>query len=582
MFGKILIANRGEIAVRVIRACRELGVRSVAIYSEADVDALHVRLADETYPCGPARATESYLDIPRIIAIGQHCGAEAIHPGYGFLSENADFAQAVIDGGLVFIGPSPEVIRSMGGKIAARERMRAAGVRVVPGGRAAIRSLDEARREAEDFGYPVIVKASAGGGGRGMRRVNEESELESALERAASEALAAFGDDTVYLEKYLSGPRHIEIQILADRHGKTLHLGERECSIQRRHQKLVEEAPAHGLSEATRAAMGDAAVRAARAVDYLGAGTCEFMLDSTGAFYFLEMNTRIQVEHPVTECVTGLDLVALQIRIAAGEAIPFDQTDVRLSGHAIEARIYAEDPDGGFVPSPGPILAWSGPVGPGVRLDAGFEAGQVVTPHYDAMLAKLIVSGRDREEALARLEGAAESFWIAGVRTGLPFLRRLVLNPVFRAGAYDTGFLEAELAQAGSSLAAPPTLDDGTRELVVALVAWRAALADAAGAGDARSDGSTASGARVTFPKQPPVEVDVLVSSAALRVRIEGRDIALAVTPVGEASPPGAEPVVFDVARGAVVTRVSVFRKKNGDFEVGLRDRVLKLKTERR
>ena len=582
MFGKILIANRGEIAVRVIRACRVLGVRSVAIYSEADVGALHVRLADEAYPCGPARATASYLDIPGIIAIAQRCGAEAIHPGYGFLSENADFAQAAIDGGLVFIGPSPDVIRAMGGKIAARERMRAAGVRVVPGGRGAIGSPDEAHREAKDFGYPVIVKASAGGGGRGMRRVNEESELEAALERAASEALAAFGDDTVYLEKYLSGPRHIEIQILADCHGKTVHLGERECSIQRRYQKLVEEAPAHGLSEATRAAMGDAAVRAARAVGYVGAGTCEFMLDSTGAFYFLEMNTRIQVEHPVTECVTGLDLVALQIRIAAGEALPFEQEDVRLTGHAIEARIYAEDPDGGFVPSPGPILAWCAPEGPGIRLDAGFEAGQTVTPHYDAMLAKLIVTGRDREEALARLAGAAESFWIAGVRTSLPFLRRLVVNPVFRAGAYDTGFLEAELARAGGGLAAPPTLDEGTREMVLALVAWRIVLADATGAEDARGDGSIASGARVTFPKQPPVEVEVRAANSALHVRIDGRDVEFEVTPVGDASPPGAEPVVFDVARGAVASRMSLYRRKNGDFEVGLRDRVLKLKTERR
>jgi len=597
MFGKILIANRGEIAVRVIRACRALGVRSVAIYSEADVGALHVRLADEAYPCGPARATESYLDIPGIVGIAQRCSAEAIHPGYGFLSENADFAQAVIDAGIVFIGPSPDVIRAMGGKIAARERMRAAGVRVVPGGRGAIASFAEARREAEEFGYPVLVKASAGGGGRGMRRVNDESELASALERAASEALAAFGDDTVYLEKFLPGPRHIEIQILADRFGKTVHLGERECSIQRRHQKLVEESPAHGFDETTRAAMGDAAVRAARAVGYLGAGTCEFMMDATGAFYFLEMNTRIQVEHPVTECVTGFDLVALQIRIAAGEALPFDQADVHLSGHAIEARIYAEDPDAGFVPSPGPIFAWSAPVGPGIRLDAGFEAGQIVTPHYDAMLAKLIVTGRDRDEAVARLAGAVESFWIAGVRTGLPFLRRLVAHAVFREGAYDTGFLEAELVRADSCLAAPPPLDDATREMVGALVAWRIVLSDATGAGAVGAGSSIPSGARVTFPKQPPIDVeieragsgsqtgqDVLrgFAPSSLRARVDGRVVELELTPLAEASPAEAEPIVFDVVRGAVAVRVSLFRKKNGDFEVGLRDRVLKLKTERR
>ena len=290
----------------------------------------------------------------------------------------------------------------MGGKIPARERMRAAGVPVVPGGLEAIREFEEARAAAAALGYPVLVKASAGGGGRGMRRVEDEAGLAAALERARSEAKASFGDDTIYLEKYLSGPRHIEIQVLADPHGKTLHLGERECSIQRRHQKLVEEAPAYGMTEAVRAAMGDAAVRAAKAVGYVGAGTCEFMMDSTGAFYFLEMNTRIQVEHPVTEAVTGLDLVALQIRIAAGEAIPFEQADVRLSGHAIEARIYAEDPDAGFVPSPGPILAWQAPEGPGIRLDAGFDAGMTVTPHYDAMLAKLIAQGRDRAEALER------------------------------------------------------------------------------------------------------------------------------------------------------------------------------------
>jgi acetyl-CoA carboxylase biotin carboxylase subunit len=597
MFGKILIANRGEIAVRVIRACRTLGVRSVAIYSEADVDALHTRMADEAYPCGPARATESYLGIAGIVAIAQRCGADAIHPGYGFLSENADFAQAVNDAGLVFIGPSPEVIRAMGGKLAARERMRAAGVRVVPGGSRAITSADDARREAAEFGYPVLVKASAGGGGRGMRRVNDETELEAALARAASEALAAFGDDTIYLEKYLSGPRHIEIQILADQQGKTIHLGERECSIQRRHQKLVEEAPAHGMSEVTRAAMGEAAVRAAQAVGYVGAGTCEFMMDSTGAFYFLEMNTRIQVEHPVTECVTGLDLVALQIRIAAGEPLPFDQAEVRLSGHAIEARIYAEDPDGGFVPSPGPILAWLAPEGPGIRLDAGFEAGHTVTPHYDAMLAKLIATGRDREEALARLAGALESFWVAGIRTGLPFLRRLVVNPVFRAGAYDTGFIEAELARAGSSLVAPQALDDGTREIVLALVAWRTVLQGETGSADSAREGADVRGVRITLPKRAPVEVDVVIearredrgasgrpSSTALRVNIEGRVVTLDVTAVGNAgaSEPESEPVLFDVSRGGRVVRVSVVRKKNVDLEVGLRECVLKLKSERR
>jgi acetyl-CoA carboxylase biotin carboxylase subunit len=595
MFGKILIANRGEIAVRIARACRALGVRSVAIYSEADVDALHVRVADEAHPCGPARATESYLDIPGIVAIAQRCGAEAIHPGYGFLSENPDFAQAVIDAGLVFIGPAPDVIRAMGGKIPARERMREAGVRVVPGGRRAISDVESARREAADFGYPVIVKASAGGGGRGMRRVNDEDELEAALERAASEALAAFGDDTIYLEKYLSGPRHIEIQILADQQGKTVHLGERECSIQRRHQKVVEEAPAWGMTEAVRAAMGEAAVRAAQAVGYVGAGTCEFMMDSTGAFYFLEMNTRIQVEHPVTEAVTGLDLVELQIRIAAGEAIPFEQADVKLSGHAIEARIYAEDPDTGFVPSPGPILAWHAPEGPGIRLDAGFEAGQTVTPHYDAMLAKLIVTGRDRDEALARLARALEAFWVAGIKTGLPFLRRLAANPGFAAGAYDTGFLEAEMARAGSTLAAPRALDDENALVVAGAVAWRMASASA---GDGGADGPVAgSRYRVTLPKQTPVEVGLLsirpaersergaaaggASRVELSLRIGDRDQALAIEAVaGAAGSSVPEDVLFDVESTERTVRMSLVRKKSGELEVGLRDRVIRVKVE--
>ncbi len=607
MFGKILIANRGEIAVRVIRACRALGVRSVAIHSEADVDALHVRMADEAHPCGPARATESYLDIPGIVGIALRCGAEAVHPGYGFLSENADFAQAVEEAGLVFIGPSPAVIRAMGGKIPARERMRAAGVRVVPGGERAIDGLESARLEAEAFGYPVLVKASAGGGGRGMRRVNDEAELESALERAASEALAAFGDDTLYLEKYLSGPRHIEIQILADRHGKTLHLGERECSIQRRHQKLVEESPAFGMTEAVRAAMGEAAVRAAQSVGYVGAGTCEFMMDSTGAFYFLEMNTRIQVEHPVTEAVTGIDLVALQIRIAAGEPIPFAQSDVKLAGHAIEARIYAEDPDTGFVPSPGPLLAWHAPEGPGIRLDSGFEAGQTVTPHYDAMLAKLIVHGSDRADALARLARALDDYWIAGVRTGLPFLRRLVANPGFAAGGYDTGFLEAEIARAGSTLAVPRTIEEETRAAMLALVVWRSAAAgsdptrEREGGLEEIADAS----ARVTLAKQVPVEVEIsfaperaaalLAAPAAsgtsaeaaapssrrlgtLRAQIEGRSFEFEVAYLDGAGTPGTEPILFEVGRGGPKMRLSVVRKKNGDFEVGLRDQVVKLK----
>ncbi|MFO0689452.1 MAG: acetyl-CoA carboxylase biotin carboxylase subunit [Myxococcota bacterium] len=581
MFRKILIANRGEIAVRVARACRALGVRSAAIYSEADADALHVRMADEAHPCGPARATESYLDVARVVGIAKACGADAVHPGYGFLSENAAFAQAVLDAGLVFIGPPPDVIRAMGGKIPARERMRAAGVPVVPGGREAIRDFEEARAAAAALGYPVLVKASAGGGGRGMRRVEDEGGLAAALERARSEAKASFGDDTIYLEKYLSGPRHIEIQVLADSFGRTLHLGERECSIQRRHQKLVEEAPAWGMTEAVRTAMGEAAVRAAKAVGYVGAGTCEFMMDSTGAFYFLEMNTRIQVEHPVTEAVTGLDLVALQIRIAAGEALPLEQQDVRLSGHAIEARIYAEDPDAGYVPSPGPILAWQAPEGPGIRLDAGFDAGMTVTPHYDAMLAKLIARGADRAEALARLAEALERYWIAGIKTGIPFLRRLVATPTFRAGAYDTGFLEAETARADSLLAPPRGLDEATRIAVLGMAAWRAGI-DAEGAGGSPEVRLV----RVTLPKQEAVEVGIGARAASpalcLTVALDGRSSELELAVAGEPGRAPAEGVVFDARLGGATLRLSVVRKKAGEYEIGLRDRVLRVRTELR
>jgi acetyl-CoA carboxylase biotin carboxylase subunit len=589
MFRKILIANRGEIAVRIVRACRALGARSAAICSEADTDALHVRLADEAHPCGPARATESYLDIARVVGIAKACGADAVHPGYGFLSENADFAQAVIDAGLVFIGPPPDVIRAMGGKIPSRERMRAAGVPVVPGGSGAISSFEEARVAAAALGYPVLVKASAGGGGRGMRRVEDESGLAAALERARSEAAASFGDDTIYLEKYLSGPRHIEIQILADQQGRTVHLGERECSIQRRHQKLVEESPAYGMTAVVREAMGEAAVRAARAVSYVGAGTCEFMMDASGAFYFLEMNTRIQVEHPVTEAVTGLDLVALQIRIAAGEPLPFEQRDVKLTGHAIEARIYAEDADAGFVPSPGPIEAWRTPSGAGVRLDAGFDAGMTVTPHYDAMLAKLIASGRDRCEALTRLEGALEDYWIAGIKTGLPFLRRLVTHPTFVAGAYDTGFLESEMARPGSALAAPRALSDSLRAIVSGVVAWRVARASGAAGGVGGTDApdGNPTRVRVSIARALPAEVELgRVEAAgeggAVRVgfRLEEREHLVGITPCASDGTRLETAVLFEVASSEGGLRLSIVRKKNGDLEVGLRDRVLRVKTE--
>ena len=548
MFQKILIANRGEIAVRVIRACREMGIASVAVYSEADADSIHARAADEAICCGPARATESYLDVAKLVEIAKRSGADAVHPGYGFLSENAGFARAVAEAGLTFIGPTPEVIAAMGLKIAARERMVAAGVPVVPGGDR-IDDPAEAMKAASEIGYPVLVKASAGGGGRGMRRVDDAAELEAALERASSEAEAAFGDGAVYLEKFVDGPRHIEFQVMADAHGNTIHLGERECSIQRRHQKLVEESPAYGMTATLRAEMGEAAVKAAQAVDYVGAGTVEFLMDSSGAFYFLEMNTRIQVEHPVTEAVTGVDLVQTQIRMAAGEPLEIDQADVSLAGHAIEVRIYAEDPDKGFIPSPGPIVGWRSPEGEGVRLDSGFEGGQTVTPHYDPMIAKLIVHDRDRDAARARLAKALDTFVIAGIRTGLPFLRRVCENETFREGRYDTAFIEQEMSDA------PPPLDAEDDALVHAL-AGRAAAREAGGSGRFE----------VSLPKARArfVEVD------AAGVLVDGAAVALDVT--REDGP------IVDVTTARGERTVTIVTRKQGGYDVGLRDRVLRVK----
>jgi len=442
MFSKVLIANRGEIAVRVIRACRELGVASVAIYSEADRQAMHVRRADEAFECGPAPALESYLAAERVVELAGRAGADAIHPGYGFLSENGDFADLCAQRGIAFIGPSGDVIRAMGDKLSARAILEQAGVAVVPGTREPLVDAD-AVAAARTLGFPVMVKASAGGGGRGLRLAADESALLKALPRARSEAQRAFGDDTLYLEKALERPRHIEVQVLADRAGRAVHLFERECSIQRRHQKLVEEAPALGLDPATRAALGEAALAATRAIGYAGAGTCEFLLDASGAFYFLEMNTRIQVEHPITEEITGVDLVQAMIRIAAGEPLPLDPAALAIRGHAIELRIYAEDPEKGFLPAPGQVAELRPPGGPGIRLDAGVEAGDAVSIHYDPLLAKLIAWGADRPEAIERLERALAELRIEGLRTTLPFHRWLVRHAAFRAGEIDTGFVDA-------------------------------------------------------------------------------------------------------------------------------------------
>jgi acetyl-CoA carboxylase, biotin carboxylase subunit len=441
LFTSLLVANRGEIALRIIRAAHELGIRAIAVYSEADRLAPHVLAADEAYLLGPAPSAESYLRGDRLIDVALRAGADAIHPGYGFLSERSPFIRQVREAGLVFVGPSAEAVEAMGDKTAARRRMIAAGVPVVPGTSEPIAGAGEAARLAEEIGYPVLLKASAGGGGKGMRVVRSSSEIEGAFRAAGSEAKSAFGDDAVYLEKYLEGPRHIEIQVLADRAGTTLHLGERECSIQRRHQKLIEEAPSAVLTPDERQAMGETAVAAARAVNYEGAGTIEFLYQD-GEFFFLEMNTRIQVEHPVTELVTGIDLVQWQIRIAAGEPLEFAQEDVIFRGHAIECRITSEDPTNSFLPSTGRIDRLEIPAGPGVRWDGGIAPGYEVGLHYDPMLAKLIVHAPSRDVAIDRMRRALGELQVVGVETSAPFHLRVMDEPDFRAGRLDILYLE--------------------------------------------------------------------------------------------------------------------------------------------
>lgn len=442
MIDKILIANRGEIAVRVMRSCREMGIKSVAVYSEADRKSMHVRYADEAYFIGPSPSNESYLVIDKIIDVAKKSGAKAIHPGYGFLSENAEFSQRCKDEGIIFIGPSPEVISVMGDKISARHRMMESGVPVVPGTKDNITSDEMALETAEKVGLPVMFKASAGGGGKGMRMVKNKEDIIPALRAAKSEAMASFGDDAVYVEKYIESPHHIEFQVLGDSHGNVIHLCERECSVQRRHQKVVEETPSPLMTPELRAKMGDAAVAAAAAVNYEGAGTIEFLVDNDHNFYFLEMNTRLQVEHPITERVIGIDLVKQQIRIANGEKLQHKQEDIVQSGHAIECRIYAEDPSNNFMPSPGLIKHITEPLGLGVRTDGYVYEGYEIPIYYDPMISKLIVHGNTREEAIKRMKRALYEYKITGVKTSIKFLERILEADDFVQGKYDTHFIE--------------------------------------------------------------------------------------------------------------------------------------------
>jgi acetyl-CoA carboxylase, biotin carboxylase subunit len=481
MFKKILIANRGEIAVRVIRACHEMGIAAVAVYSDVDRASLHVRKADEAYPIGAAAASESYLNIEKILDVVARSGADAIHPGYGFLSENAKFARACADAGVKFIGPTAAAMDAMGSKTKARQAMERAGVPFVPGTSRGLESYEQAEEVTARIGYPIMLKAAAGGGGKGMRLVHAPEELKSSLEGARSEAERSFGDSEVYIEKAIINPRHIEMQVLADEHGNTVYLGERECSLQRRHQKVVEEAPSPIVDTEMRKRMGEVAVRVAQAAGYTNAGTVEFLVDQQKNFYFLEMNTRLQVEHAVTELVTGLDLVHLQIRIAAGEKLPFAQDEVMIRGHAIECRIYAEDPDNNYFPSPGKITLLLLPSGPGIRRDSGMYEGWTVPMDYDPLLAKLIGYGTDRDQAISRLTRALNEYFVGGIKTNISLFRRILSDPDFRAAKIDTGFLDRLLKQKRAEVPSDPK----TIEVAVIAAGIFAVLGSAAaGAGE--------------------------------------------------------------------------------------------------
>ena len=497
MFDTVLIANRGEIACRVARSCRALGIRSVAVFSAADADALHVAACDEAHAIGPAPARESYLDVERVLAAARASGARAIHPGYGFLSENADFAQACEEAGIIFVGPKVDTLRSLGDKVSARKIAEAAGVPVLGGSSEAIRNLEEGKQLAEKVGYPIILKAAHGGGGRGMRVVNDPAEFENAFEAAAKESQVAFGSDEIFVEKFIERARHIEVQLLGDKHGNLVHLFERDCSVQRRHQKVVEIAPAPNLDPSVREALCDAAIKIGKQVDYENAGTVEFLVDAKGSFYFLEMNTRVQVEHAITEAVTGIDIVKVMIQIAAGEPLPFGQEDLGIHGHAIEARIYAEDPDMNFAPSPGDILVYRPPDGIGIRVDSGVYQGAAVTVNYDPMVAKLIAWGIDRQESMDRLRRALQEFVVKGIKTSIPFHLRVLRHPKFLEGHYDTTFIDAEMGGGKGGVESEPAGEEGrAAKVLAAIAAYRRDKERAKRAAATRTGGGRERGAR--------------------------------------------------------------------------------------
>jgi 3-methylcrotonyl-CoA carboxylase alpha subunit len=543
MFASVLIANRGEIACRIARTARKLGLRSIAVYSDADAGALHTRLCDEAHRLGPAPARESYLAIDRLIEVAKQAGAQCIHPGYGFLSENAEFAQACADAGIVFVGPPPDAIRAMGLKSEAKKRMERAGVPVVPGYHGERQEPKFLAKKAEAIGYPVLIKAVAGGGGRGMRRVDDDAAFEPALQSAVREAQSAFGDGRVLIEKYIASPRHIEIQVFADRHGNAIHLFERDCSLQRRHQKVVEEAPAPGMTPEVRAAMGDAAVEAAKAVGYVGAGTVEFISDGSrglrpDAFWFMEMNTRLQVEHPVTEAVTGLDLVEWQLRVAAGEKLP--ALDASMNGHAVEARVYAEDPERGFLPSTGRILGLKLPAGQGVRVDTGVEEGTEVTPFYDPLIAKVVAHRPTRREALEALASALDRTLVAGPHTNLAFLAALCRAENFRAGRFDTGFIDRNLAALGAVAQEPDRASAVTgvaqllaREAKRIVARVRSSSEESVSPWDS-ADGFQLSGARVV---SVPITINGAPASARAAYGPQGISVLIDGIPAAQDAP---------------------------------------------